>query len=247
MSLAKAVPVSSDRVLADVPLARVPTTIARVRSHAAREIVARLLPRTVLFAHGPRNDKRRRVALTFDDGPDDMTSKYLQVLDDLGVRATFFLIGENIARGPDAAHEYMRRGHEVGGHGWSHLPFSELDEASLANELARMRFVLPACGKGRVMVRPPRGALSVRALMHLARSGCTTVLWSVDSDDCRTRDARIIERRLAPERISPGDVVLMHELQPWTLEALPTVVGAWRRHGFELATVSELMGTQRGE
>jgi peptidoglycan/xylan/chitin deacetylase (PgdA/CDA1 family) len=72
-------------------------------------------------------------------------------------------------------------------------------------------------------------------------AGYTTVLWSVDSDDCRTTDARAVERRLAPERMSPGDVVLLHEQQQWTLDALPAVVHALRGAGWELVTVRELM------
>jgi peptidoglycan/xylan/chitin deacetylase (PgdA/CDA1 family) len=67
------------------------------------------------------------------------------------------------------------------------------------------------------------------------------VLWSLDSDDCRTRDARVIERRLAPSRICPGDVVLLHESQDWTLKVLPRVVGALRDAGYEFVTVGELM------
>ena len=75
----------------------------------------------------------------------------------------------------------------------------------------------------------------------LAASGYSTVLWSVDSDDCRTRDAREIAWRLAPARVVTGDIVLMHEMQPWTLGALPTIVGELRSREWELVTVRELM------
>jgi peptidoglycan/xylan/chitin deacetylase (PgdA/CDA1 family) len=91
-------------------------------------------------------------------------------------------------------------------------------------------------------VRPPRGALSTTALLRIAAAGCTTVLWSVDSDDCRVSDPRAVEQRLVPECLSDGDVVLLHETQGWTLEALPGVVEALRLQGWELVTVSELMG-----
>jgi peptidoglycan/xylan/chitin deacetylase (PgdA/CDA1 family) len=78
-------------------------------------------------------------------------------------------------------------------------------------------------------------------LLRTAVAGFTTVLWSVDSDDCRTRDPRAVQRRLEPEALRPGDIVLLHELQPWTLDALPGVIARLRDCGWEFATVSELV------
>jgi peptidoglycan/xylan/chitin deacetylase (PgdA/CDA1 family) len=169
-----------------------------------------------------------------------MSARYLDVLARLGVRATFFLVGEYAARAPGMAREYIRRGHDVGGHGWSHATFAGMSRERLADELARTAAALPPA-RGRPMVRPPYGQLSLVSLYRLAAAGYTTVHWSVDSDDCRTTDARVVERRLAPERLSSGDVVLLHEGHPWTLDALPAIVRALRGAGWELVTVRELM------
>ena len=225
-----------------------PSAFVRARSHTLREIAARVLPRSVLFAHGDRHARRKRIALTFDDGPDAMTEEYLDVLDELGVRATFFLIGELAARRPASVLEYVQRGHEIGGHGWTHTAFSPMSGAALGEELAK---TTAALGAGRAssvrvksspaLVRPPRGILSPRALFHLVSAGYTTVMWSVDSDDCRTRDPRVVERKLHPTRVAPGDVVLMHETQPWTMKSLPGVVGRLRDAGYELVTIGELL------
>src|SRR6185312_13744355 len=100
MSLSEPTPSRPDPRLWEVPLAPMPSAFVRARSHTLREIAARVLPRSVLFAHGDRHARRKRIALTFDDGPDAMTEEYLDVLDELGVRATFFLIGELAARRP---------------------------------------------------------------------------------------------------------------------------------------------------
>jgi len=201
-----------------------------------------VLPRSILWTHGARDPTRKRVALTFDDGPDTMTPLYLDVLWRLNVRATFFLVGENAARRPDLVNQYRRRGHDVGGHGWTHVPFSTMSDQRLRSELAQTEAALGA-GEGRPrLVRPPRGALSARALFRIAAAGYTTVLWSLDSDDCRGRDSETVERRVLPRAVSPGDVVLLHELQPWTLAALPSIVHALRLADWELVTVSELMG-----
>jgi peptidoglycan/xylan/chitin deacetylase (PgdA/CDA1 family) len=101
-----------------------PSRLARVRSGVMRGAALRILPRAVLFANGQREPARQRIALTFDDGPDTMSPRYLEVLARLGVRATFFLVGENAARAPGMVREYVRRGHEVGAHGWSHEVFT---------------------------------------------------------------------------------------------------------------------------
>jgi peptidoglycan/xylan/chitin deacetylase (PgdA/CDA1 family) len=212
----------------------------RARSVALRGTALRLLPHAVLFANGRRDLSRRRIALTFDDGPDPMSARYLDVLARLGVRATFFLVGKNAAHSPGLVREYVRRGHDVGAHGWSHTSFAGMSRERLADELARTAAALPPA-RGRPMVRPPFGRLSLASLYRLAVAGYTTVHWSVDSDDCRTTDVHAVEHRLAPERLSPGDVVLLHEHQPWTLDALPAVVRALRGAGWELVTVRELM------
>jgi peptidoglycan/xylan/chitin deacetylase (PgdA/CDA1 family) len=242
MSLSLPTPVEPDVASWTAPLPTMPTSLARARSGALRAIAARTLPRSILFAHGSRRGRGKRVALTFDDGPDAMTPRYLDLLERLGVRATFFLVGDNVAMARELGEEYVRRGHEVGGHGWSHEPFATMDSHRLADELARTHAVLPAVSGPRPMVRPPRGSLSAMVLLRIAAAGYVTVLWSVDSDDCRTRDPRIIRRRLAPHRVAPGDVVLMHEMQPWTVEALPGAVEALRSAGYGFATVGELMG-----
>ena len=77
-----------------------------------------------LLRRGPSASKR--VALTFDDGPDGMTSRYLELLDDLGVPATFFVLGELAAKHPDLVRDYLRRGHQVAGHGYDHTRFTKL-------------------------------------------------------------------------------------------------------------------------
>jgi peptidoglycan/xylan/chitin deacetylase (PgdA/CDA1 family) len=204
-----------------------------------RTLASLTLPRSVLAVRGATGRSGdRRVALTFDDGPDAMTGRYLDVLGELGVAATFFVIGENAAAAPDLVAEVVRRGHEIGGHGWSHRPFPAMSSGDLREEIRRTAAVLPRPIR---LVRPPRGALSLRALVEVASSGYVTVLWSLDSDDCRTQDPTAVEARLSPTKVRAGDIVLMHEMQPWSLRALRSAVPRLRDAGFAFSTVSDLI------
>ena len=192
-----------------------------------------------LLRRGPRS--QRRIALTFDDGPDELTPRYLDLLDDLGVRATFFVIGAAAERNPELVHEYVRRGHQIGGHGYDHKRFTRMSWQSLAEQCRRTDAAIGIRGSAARWVRPPHGSVSARSLIALRGSGYRVVLWSLDSEDCVDHDERRIAARCAPERVGEGDIVLMHEGQEWTLAALPRIVPALRDAGYELVTLDRLV------
>jgi peptidoglycan-N-acetylglucosamine deacetylase len=197
------------------------------------------LPRAVLVRQGATTAKR--LALTFDDGPHALTPAYLDVLDSFGARATFFVVGKTCAAHPDALRAVVARGHELAGHGFTHTAFPKLDAVALRDELDRTSALLPPARVGRRLVRPPTGATSLRSLALCARAGYTTVLWSRDSDDCRTTSADEVAARVAPDVVQPGDIVLLHESQEWTLAALPRILEGLVRAGFETVPVGELL------
>ncbi|MFO0672596.1 MAG: polysaccharide deacetylase family protein [Polyangiaceae bacterium] len=181
-----------------------------------RQARARASPPTPLVFHGPRSagpsTDRPRIALTFDDGPDPLTREYLDLLDELRVRATFFVVGALVEKRPDDLAETVRRGHEVAGHGFRHIPFPTRG-AALSGELLLTRDLLPPPGSLLPLVRPPRGSVSLGSVLRTRALGFTTVIWSVDLDDCRTKDPRVVEDRLAPRNVTGGDILLLHEGQ----------------------------------
>jgi peptidoglycan/xylan/chitin deacetylase (PgdA/CDA1 family) len=203
-----------------------------------RAKAAHLIPRALLLERG--SPAARRVALTFDDGPDEHTLEYLELLDRHRVRATFFLVGEMCHKHHAAMLEIVRRGHQVAGHGFTHREFPTLSSRELRDELGRTAAVLPLLAGGRALVRPPRGRVSPRSLAVCGAAGFQTVMWSLDSDDCRTKDPEVVAARVAPERVRAGEIVLLHEGQSWTLAALPQIIEGLRGAGFELCTVGEL-------
>jgi peptidoglycan/xylan/chitin deacetylase (PgdA/CDA1 family) len=220
--------------------------LTALRRHL-KSAVYRAVPRSRLVQRGPAG--RRQVALTFDDGPDAMTRAYLDALDELHAKATFFVVGAACEREPELAREYVRRGHQIAGHGWDHTRFSKLSSRALREQLARTEAVLGADGLGtasataRPWVRPPYGDVDARVLGQLLANGSFIALWSLDSLDYEIRDPARVAARCAPSLVSPGEVILLHEGQRWTLDALPRIVRDLRGAGYELVTMAEMFAS----
>jgi peptidoglycan-N-acetylglucosamine deacetylase len=215
----------------------------------AQELAQAVLPASMVVWRAPtdhrqaeRKRKAGRVALTFDDGPTPLTREYLTVLERLGARATFFVVGELCARHPDIVAEIAARGHELCGHGYTHRRFTELSPAELTDELERTQALLPPSTRSRPFVRPPHGAMSLRSMITCSRRGFTTVLWSFNSDDWCNKETSQVEGTFSERTPEAGEIVLLHDGQSWTVNALPTIVGALERAGHELVTVGELLG-----
>lgn len=181
-----------------------------------------------------------RVALTFDDGPDPMTPRYLELLDKLGVPATFFLVGNRAAVHPHLVREYRRRGHQIASHGYDHRRFTQLGRQELLDQCARTDEAIGGQLTGRSWVRPPHGSLDTRSLLSLLFARYTVALWSIDTLDHGERDADAIVARCAGGGVRAGDVLLFHEGQQWTLDALPRVVDGIRDAGLECVTMHDL-------
>jgi len=183
-----------------------------------------------------------RVALTFDDGPDDMTRRYLDALDELGVPATFFVVGDHAAARPELVRDYLRRGHQVAGHGYDHARFTTLSRRALLDQCARTDQAIGGQLTGRPWVRPPHGSLDAASLITLRAAGYVVALWSVDSLDYREHDPDKLASHCVGAA-SAGDVLLFHEGQAWTLDALPKIVAALRGAGLECVTMQDLFAS----
>lgn len=184
----------------------------------------------------------RRVALTFDDGPDDLTPRYLEVLARLGVPATFFVMGLFVERRPEMVAAYLRDGHQLGGHGYYHKRFTRLRPDQLRDQLRRSERALGPLPHGR-WIRPPHGTLGPVDTATLLASGYTVAMWSFDSRDYDGAPPDVLAERCAPAHLAPGEILLFHEGQERTLAALPRIVGALHDDGYELVTMADLCAT----
>jgi peptidoglycan/xylan/chitin deacetylase (PgdA/CDA1 family) len=214
----------------------------------AKTLAEAVLPESAIVWRGPEarghglHLESRRVALTFDDGPTELTRAYLSVLARFGAKATFFVVGELCVAHPELVSAIAAGGHELGGHGYTHRRFPTLPASVLRDEIVRTAALLPRNARGRALVRPPHGAVSLSSVLTCARASFTTALWSYDSGDWRTKRSGDVLKAFENEEASrPGAVVLLHEGQTWTMDALPAIVGGLTEAGHELVTMSEML------
>ena len=199
--------------------------------------------------------KRRTILFSFDDGPSRRTTpELLDLLDRLGIRALFFVTTETFGRGNPWEREHATivqeiadRGHLVGNHTETHRQLPLLRNHEIETELERSeQKIVDAIGLRPRLIRPPGGALSVRVQELLAARGYTSVLWSVYAGDLEVDSAedvvrtffRVLQRR-ERETGDRGGIVLLHDTQRHSLEALPRLVDALRRRNCELLARGE--------
>jgi len=153
------------------------------------------------------------VALTFDDGPDPLsTPRFLDELDRLGWRATFFMLGDMARKAPSLAAEVARRGHEVAVHGDVHRSHLLRRPGEVAADLARATdTIAEATGRRPVWLRPPYGAVSAGTLKAARALSLRLVLWSGWGRDWRSAatPASVAAEVLADLR--PGATILLHD------------------------------------
>ncbi|MBB6629749.1 polysaccharide deacetylase family protein [Nocardioides sp. KIGAM211] len=184
---------------------------------------------------------KERVAITFDDGPDPAsTPAFLDVLADLDVRATFFLLGRMLTRAPWMGLALVEAGHEIGVHGWDHRPLALRGPGATYPDLARTcREIERRCRVTPTFYRPPYGVLTWSGLAAARRLSLSPVLWTAWGADWRRSASPASIRATVGRRLQPGGTVLLHDSDctsspgSWraTLEALPGIVADIRGAG----------------
>ena len=193
--------------------------------------------------------RRGHVALTFDDGPHPAsTPAFLDELDKLGWRATFFLLGSQVERTPGLAKEIIRRGHEIGVHGMVHTSHLRRPWWWTTNDLARaVEVVADASGEAPAWFRPPYGALSASSLVAARRAGVRTVLWTTWGRDWRPVSTPENVAATVAATECDGPTVLLHDSDVsaapgcWrsALGALPILAERWEHAGWQVGSLSE--------
>ncbi len=185
------------------------------------------------------NRDRRRICLSFDDGPDPRyTPQLLDGLAKRGVKASFFLTGKNAEKYPDLVKRLHEEGHLIGNHTYSHMQLTRNNRESFKQELIRTnRIIEEITGEEVVYVRPPYGCWDKSFEEEL---NMFPVLWNIDPLDWSCKDASNIVKRVV-SRAKDNAIILMHDEYPSTVTAALQIVDRLQEEGYEFVTVEEIL------
>lgn len=184
-----------------------------------------------------------KVGLSFDDGPYPvLTEEYLQVLETHQVRATFFVIGQQVKSYPAVSKKIVDQGSEIGSHSWRHAQLDKLSAEELKNDLTNVANEVYAATNSTVtLFRPPYGRFNDNVLAAARQLDQRAILWNVDPRDWdRNPTAQQVAQRVL-EQTQPGSIILLHEGYTHTLEALPLIISKLRERGLEPVPISQLL------
>ena len=191
------------------------------------------------------NPDGKYVALTFDDGPSSkVTPRILQTLEQHQAKATFFMLGKRVEMYPTIAAQVAAEGHEIANHTFSHPNLKKLSHKEMTEEIEKTNKLIEiTTGVTPTLFRPPYGIYSQDILNYTASNNYSTILWSVDSLDWKSRNPAAIKKEIL-SNITNKSIVLMHDLHTATAEALPDLLMTLKQEGYEFVTVSELLTLQ---
>jgi peptidoglycan/xylan/chitin deacetylase (PgdA/CDA1 family) len=181
------------------------------------------------------------VALTFDDGPGPYTERLLALLRRANAHATFFVIGNRLRYWPGAPREESQLG-AVGNHTWSHPRLTQLPTWLVRAELLRAQYETSrALGWKPRLFRPPYELHNGGTDAVVRSLGLVQVLWSATSgDDLKHPTKKSVARNVIRE-LRPGAIVLMHDIHPWTVDAMPAILKAIEARGLRAVSIPELL------
>ncbi|MCS1351417.1 polysaccharide deacetylase family protein [Mechercharimyces sp. CAU 1602] len=200
--------------------------------------------KTLIHYNG--HSEQMEVALTFDDGPDEIyTPQILKILRDNGVRATFYIVGSEARRHPEMVKLIKAEGHVIANHSWNHTDFRKLSNEQLLKQIKKTDKLLQEIVGGEVSpyFRPPYGALRPEQAEVIRQHGYIVTNWSVDTRDWSGISSNQIVQKVR-EQTAPGGIVLQHFAggdRSATVRALPEIISYLQEKGYNLTTVEEVL------
>lgn len=189
------------------------------------------------------------VALTFDDAPLEYTDEVLKILTEKNVKATFYVIGQNLEKYSDSAKAIVKNGHELGNHSYSHRRLILKSQKFIKNEIQKTNQLILAAGyTEEITFRPPNGKKLFGLPWFLHQNNIKTIMWDVEPDTFFQGNVEeIINYTLANTK--SGSIILMHPFCGETCaadrEALPKIIDGLKAKGFEFVAISQLLELQR--
>jgi peptidoglycan/xylan/chitin deacetylase (PgdA/CDA1 family) len=192
--------------------------------------------------------RENKIALTFDDGPDNKyTPQILDILHKNHVRATFFLVGIRAKTHPAIVKRIIHEGHAIGNHSYNHPNPAKLTEAQFEKQFVDTQAILRRiAGYEPRLIRTPYGAIQENQLRWAAKHGFIVVNWDIDTLDWKQlNSSQVLANTLS--HTHRGAIILQHSAGgptqdlSGTVKALPILIAELKRQGFEMVTVPQLL------
>ncbi|GGA05838.1 hypothetical protein GCM10008018_59730 [Paenibacillus marchantiophytorum] len=189
----------------------------------------------------------KQVAITFDDGPDGKyTPQILDILKENDVKATFFVVGDQVSKFPDVLKQIHEEGHVIGNHSWDHADLTKLSSVRIEQELNQTEdWIMQTIGMGSSLFRAPYGAVSPPVKKAVEQSGRSLVGWDVDPKDWAGTPSKDIIQNIKTH-VKDGNIILLHSFGGKkgkldnTVEALPGIIAYLKKEKFDIVTVPEM-------
>lgn len=197
-----------------------------------KSIIKNLIP-DWLIRYRLKNNSHA-VALTFDDGPHPInTVKIINILAKEGVRATFFMVGKEVEKYPDIARLAVRNGHAIANHGYTH---EHISQVNLDAEIDTTQKVIETInGKSDKLLRPPHGRVNLALFNYAILKGYKIILWSFDPGDSMGVSVQQMQDKM--EEVHAGDIILLHDDNDITTQALPLLIEKIRQKRLTFTTI----------
>lgn len=187
-------------------------------------------------------EKNKKIALTFDDGPHEMTLKVLELLQQYNAKATFFCVGNQIEKHPDIFKKILSDGHEVGNHTYSHSKsFGFFSAQKVTEEIQQTdTLITQFTNKKNHLFRPPFGVTNPNVAKAISNLKHHVIGWDIRSLDTVITDETVVLNRIK-KRIHPGGIVLLHDTSLKTVNVLEQLLLFLQSEKYELVTVTNLL------
>lgn len=200
----------------------------------------------LFYRQGPNDVKK--VALTFDDGPDSVyTPQILDILRENKVKATFFLIGERAKLFPDVVKRMAKEGHIIGNHSMTHPNIIKLNDQQTAKEIKDCENIIKSlAGYRPALFRSPYGSLDPEKVRAIGKLKVKIIAWNVDSLDWKSLTAEQVKTNIL-ENVREGSIILQHssgsekENLTGSVAALKDIIKTLKKEGYKFVTVPELL------
>ncbi len=192
------------------------------------------------YRSGPAESSMVSLAVNVDWGG-EYIPQMLEILDEYGVKATFFLTGRWTDSEPKLAKAILEAGHEIGNHGYSHTSPNASSVEEIVHEIERTaQSIKEATGADTRLYAPPSGESEAHVVQAAEQAGHYTTLWSIDTIDWQRPEPEVIVERVV-SKIHGGAIILAHPMDT-TLVALPQIIEQLQAKGYHFVTVSENLG-----